>query len=456
MRHIAMKKILHITPHFGGGVGSTVLSYLARVASSQHFKHTAVCLDYANKNAIEISKKAGFSLFDNMSKKKSKILKLIADADVVLIHWWNHPLLYDFLVREQLPASRIILWSLIVGSPSPNNFTDKLLKYSDMFVFSSPLSYKIKEVQKLPAKNKRYLRDIWATGTVDHIKSLKLKKHPGFNIGYMGTVDYAKMHPDFLEICSKVNIPNVKFIVVGGKNEKIMEREAKKLGIADKFNFTGFVSEAEKWKYLSTFDIFGYPLAPHHYGTCDLALQESMVMGVVPVVLANPMESYIVKSGTGIVAKDKNAYIKALEDLYYNHKRRNLLSKNTRKYALKAFSLEKMVREWDRVFNEILVFPKKVRKWEINKNINEITSKDVFLESLDNYGKDFVSYCNAKNGQEKKNAIKKIKELAKSINWQSKTKSTVHHYHSFFPNDKYLSLWSKLMRDVKFNKKDKV
>jgi len=447
MQRTSAKKILHITPHFGGGVGTVVLNYLLKAKDSCSFTHRAICLDYANKNAIEIAKSAGFSLLDNMSKRKTEILDLIADSDIVLIHWWNHPLLYDFLVRKQLPASRVIFWSHIVGFPPPNNFTDAILRYPDIFVFTTPLSYKVKDVQNLSDKYKGRLRDIWSTGGLDRVKSIKLKKHAGFNIGYIGNVDYAKMHPDFLDICNRVNIPNVNFIIVGGPNEKQLKQEAERCGIGEKFNFTGFIPEIEKWEYLSLFDVFGYPLAPHHYGTCDQVLQESMAAGVVPVVLANPMESYMIKDGvTGIVAKDKDEYIKALQDLYYNPNLRHFLSKNAKEYAICTFSLEKMVKEWDKIFNEVLGFPETARKWKINKNIEDLSPKDIFLESLGDYGQDFVSYCNAKNAEEKKSAIGKIKKLAETANWQSKTKSSVHHYYSFFPEDKYLAAWSKLMR----------
>jgi glycosyltransferase involved in cell wall biosynthesis len=447
MKKSSAKKILHITPHLGAGVGTVVLNYISKVWNSRYFKHRIICLDYANQNAIEVAKNAGFPLSDNMSKKKSEVLDLIADSDIVLIHWWNHPLLYDFLVRERLPAGRVIFWSHIVGFPPPNNFTDKILRYPDIFVFTTPLSYKVKEVKSLSDEYKKHLRDVWSTGGLDRIKSVKLKKHSGFNIGYIGNVDYAKMHPDFLDICNRVDIPNVNFIIVGGPNGKQMKWKAEDLGIGGKFNFTGFVSEEKKWEYLSVFDIFGYPLAPHHYGTCDQVLQESMAVGVVPVVLANPMESYMVKDGiTGIVAKDKDEYVRVLKNLYHNRKLRNFLSKNAKEYAIHTFSLEKMIKEWDKIFNEVLSFPKTVRKWKINKKIKDISPKDIFLESLGDYGKDFVSYCNAKNDEEKKSAMEKIKKLAESANWQSKTKSTVHQYCSFFPGDKYLSFWSKLMR----------
>ena len=75
-----------------------------------------------------------------------------------------------------------------------------------------------------------------------------------------------------------------------------------------------------------------------------------------------------------------------------------------------------------------------------------LTPKDIFLESLGDYGDAFVLYCNATNEKQKEIATEKIKKMGESANWQANTKSTVHHYNSFFPDDQYLSTWSKLMR----------
>ena len=439
--------ILHLTPHLGAGVGTVVLNYLSKVANDTAFAHSILCLDYANQHAMDVANKASFPIFGNMSKKKSKVLGLIADCDVLLIHWWNHPLLYDFLVREPLPASRVIFWAHQKGTPAPNNFTDKIFRYPDIFVFTTPLSYDVKEVQNLPAELKKKLHDIWSTGGVERIQSLKLKKHTGFNVGYIGNVDYAKMHPDFLDICNQVNIPDVHFTIVGGPYGRQLESEAAHRGIGHKFHFTGFVPEEEKWEYLSQFDVFGYPLAPYHYGSCDQVLQESMAAGVVPIVLKNPMESYMIKDGvTGLVAKSKEEYVIKLQELYHNHELRAYLSKNAQEYAIRTFSLEKMKNEWNAIFNQVLNTPKTIKKWDISKKVEDISPKDVFLESLGDYREDFISYCHAKNHEEEEMAIQKIKKLAKSANWQSETKSSVHQFLSFFPDDKYLSSWSKLMK----------
>jgi len=440
---VKKKTILHITPHLGGGVGKVLLNYLAKVQNDSIHEHRVACLDYANNNAIEVAINVSFLLFDKMSEKKQELLDLVADSDIVLIHWWNHPLLYDFLVREQLPPCRVIMWSHNSGFYPPGVFTDKVLTYPDLFVFTTPMSLKTKDVQNLADEYKKSLRVVWSTGGVEDVEAVKPKPHSGFNVGYIGTVDYAKMHPDFLNICSQVNIPNVKFIICGGPRGEKLKQEAERLSIGDKFNFAGQVVDSRE--YLLLFDVFGYPLAVHHYGTCDQTLQEAMAAGVVPIVLANPMESYMVEDGvTGIVAKDKDEYIRALQDLYHNQELRNKLSQNAKKYALHTFSVKKMVREWENIFSEVLDSPKTVKKWKNSKSNANISHADVFLESLGYHGEDFVFYCNAENDKEKKSATEKIKKLTKSANWQAETRGTAHHYHSFFPKDACLLAWSQL------------
>jgi glycosyltransferase involved in cell wall biosynthesis len=471
--------ILHLTPHLGGGVGRVVLNYLVKTKEDPAFEHKIICFDYANENALAIAKANDIELFGNAWLEPQKILSEVEKADIVLIHWWNHPLLYDFLVRQTLPASRVILWSHVSGFHPPYVFTQKILSYPDLFVFTTPVSFEAKEVQEC---NKDRLHTVWSTAGLEYIKNTSSKEHKGFNVGYVGTVDYCKMHPDFLKICSKINIPDIKFIVCGGHNQDVLKQEAHNLGILDKFEFTGPVSDITD--YLSIFDVFGYPLAPYHYGTCDQVLPENIASGVVPVVLANKMEKYMVKNKiTGLVAENEEEYIKAIEFLYHNPDERKKLSQNAKKYALEIFSLDNMINEWEKIFNEVLTYPKTVKKWEYNKKFystpmcypefisgsnkkqilkqvqndrlendidimmnSNISPAEVFLEALGEYGDDFRDYLNT--DKDKTITVEKIKNLAKSPIWSAKTRGTVHHYYEFFKEDQILQYWSKIMTGI--------
>ncbi len=442
------KKILHITPHLGGGVGSVVVNYLLKASENKEFEHKVICLGYVDERAKIASENPNFpEIIGEVYQNHNIIKKEIENSDIILIHWWNHPLLANFMIREKLPPNRMAIWSHIVGHPAPNNLTEKLLKYPDIFVFTTPLSYGVPEVINLEDNYKKNLKDIWSTGTIDHVRTLKQRPHKDFNIGYIGTVDFAKMHPDFLQMSAKTKIKDVKFIVIGSPNADTMRKNSIEMNIENKFNFTGFISDEEKWSHLETFDLFGYPLVPKHYGTCDLALQEAMTVGAVPVVLANPMESYMVKDGiTGIVAKNTNEYTKALNKLYRDERLRNKLSKNAKRYALEKFSLSKMIDDWTNIFDNLMKIKKSFKKWQIKRKVKELLPFDIFIESLGNYHPEFSEYIEAKNKVDKALALEKIKYLSKYTHWQSESKSTVHNFNNFLKGDKKLKLISKIMK----------
>lgn len=427
------KHILHITPHLGGGVGSVLLNFLSFAKNDEKYSHSVATLDYANEKSKKASKEIGFELFSDAYKDINHLLQLINKADIVLVHFWNHPLLYDFLVRNKLPESRVIFWSHISGFTPPNIFPQKILNYPDKFVFTTPLSFDTKEVQEFQSKEK--FAAIWSTGGVEHVKNINPKPHKGFNIGYIGTVDYSKMHPDFLEICSNINIPDAKFIVCGGPNHLQLKEETEKMGISHKFEFLGKVEDITN--YLEVFDVFGYPLNPNHFGTCDQVLQEAMAAGVVPVTLNNPMENYMLKNGEiGIVAQSEAEYISSIEKLYNNNALRQNLSQKAKEYAISEYTITNLQNDWNKVFEEILLIEKTSRKW--NEEKTNLSYLDIFLESLGEYKNLFMI-------QSKKD-IERIKELGNLPNWNSKTKGTVQQYYGFFSGDEELKKINDIMR----------
>lgn len=437
------KKVLHLTAHLGGGVGKVLSNYLLKAKENRNFHHQMMSLAYTEEKVLRLIKKTGFPYRDNMFNKHELIIKAIEESDIVLVHWWNHPLMYDFLIRNKLPPSRIIFWSHVAGFHPPQVFTKEALEYPDQFVFTTPISLETDTVKKLTSNQRKSLKVVLTTGGVERTESIRPQKHPGFNVGYIGTVDYAKIHPNFLDICRRIDIPEVKFIICGGSNEKKLKIEARKMGIANKLIFTGQVEDISK--YLELFDVFGYPLVSNHYGTCDQTLIESMSAGVVPVVYANRMEKFMVKNKvTGFVVKNEDEYINAISKLHKNPTLREKMSQETRKHAQKAFSIEKMVEDWEKVFERVLSISKSPKSW--NNKKEKILPKDIFIESLGSHAKHFKDYCSAKTKEERIKIIKKIARLGELPAWQSESKGTVHNYNYFLPGDHHLSFWSKVMK----------
>jgi L-malate glycosyltransferase len=442
-----MLKILHITGHLGGGVGTVVLNYLTHKSKNISQRHSVISLDYLNTYAADLLSDLDIEYSDQCHANIDYLNSKIKEADIVLLHWWNHPLITDLLVRNRLAACRLVLWSHISGSPAPNNFTTKTFEYPDELIFTTPLSYFESEFVTLPDDQKAKVDTIWSTGGVERLSSYSSVEHDGFNVGYVGNLDFTKIHPNFVDICQAVKIPDIRFTVVGPLNDKLVNM-VNAAGLADRIHFTGFVSEDEKWVELCKFDIFGYPLAPHHYGTCDQTLQEAMAVGIVPVVLNNPMESYIVKHGmNGLVARSVAEYVECLHSLYEDKEMHARLSQQARSYAFSDYSLERMASNWDSVFKRLMRKEKKEKSWPGLSRGMVLEPHHVFLESLGRYGGVFAEHLGP-NNLTKAAAEDQLKSLGSRYNWSSDNKSTVHQYVKFFPDDAVLCEWSRLMKGV--------
>jgi len=422
-------KILHLSPHLGGGVGTVLLSYLSKNKTHPVFQHSIFCLDTINENAKKYLVDENISFKELVSNNIDELLNTIKYYDILVIHWWNHPLLFLLLVRYKLPLSRVIFWSHVSGEFSPNNFTKKLFNYPDYFVFSTPISYFNQKFLEFKDKDKFF--DIWSTGGVKNNQKCKKREGSNFIIGYIGTIDYAKVYPKFIELCKKINIPNVKFIICGdGSSLSLMKEQVRELKLTDKFIFTGHVDNVSL--YLSQFDIFAYPLSSTHYGTCDQVLAEAMSMGIVPVVFDNRMESYMVHNlYDGFVVKNDSEYVQTIESLYKNKRLRELMGKNSKESANRRFSITTTLDKWDKLYKKILKKSKSIKSWQGTYSGLNTTSFEIFFESVSDFNEN-------------------IEDLGKNMDdinlaWLSKTKGSPFHYLKFLEYDEKLeSLCIKL------------
>ena len=317
-------KILSITSHLGGGLGNVILNLATHTNN-----HAIVCLDYANEKAKKICDDSYTWLFDKQIQDRKHCNEMIEEADIVLVHWYDHPMLAE-LFSTPVPDCRLVYWCHKNYPVSPN-----ILGYPDLFLDVSPVQ--------------GHGRHIWSVGDMARFREIQPRKHKGFNVGYVGTYDYKKLHPRFIEMCNAINIPGVSFPVVG---------EVKCNGISTtRFPLIGKVDDVAP--YLAEMDVFGYPLRSDHYGTCEQVLGEAMSAGIVPVVMANEAEKLIVHHMyNGLVSLDENEYVDNIKMLYDNKKLRAELSENAKVFAKELYSTETMISEWNDVFEELMGKPK--------------------------------------------------------------------------------------------------
>jgi L-malate glycosyltransferase len=406
-------KILHIASHYGGGVGTTIKALIENDTENSHK------LTYLN----DIPDQTG-ELFNP---------DMINDCDFAIVHVWNHPALWDFIVNTQLPPCRLIGWSHMSGLHAPYLLFDKLVDYFDEFFFTSPVS-------NLTGIKKDY---IWSACSIDKFVNLPKKGHRGFNIGYIGTLDFCKIHPEFINICSQINIPDVRFTVVGeGCDSETLKKQAKEKNL--NMEFTGLVKDVKP--YLAEFDIFLYPLYEKHFGTCEQILGEALASGLPCFVLNNPAENYIIEHlWNGFIGKDTIDLINNIHRMYNFYTKMMILqiTDRSKESAITMYSFKKTVSRWNEVFSKEILRDKRLRSWD--------GGNDPFIESLGNDGACFQKYINSdKIGDIYRRdmfAVPAIKKLFSENyqQWSSENKGSIKQYLNYFPDNKYLKEWLKLL-----------
>jgi hypothetical protein len=430
-------KILHIIVHLGGGVGTVLLNWIKRDKNNQH---TILCLNNTYyKNYYKGYEKTYDNnvIFENMRHKYTQINEWVKASDIVVVHLWNHPLLFEFLINASMPECRLCFWAHVSGLYPPYNFFEKLISFPDIFVLSSPISFEAKEIKELPPTLKEKLITIWTTGGLNEYFNITPITHEGFNIGYLGTLDYTKLHPNFVDICSKIHIPDVKFIMIGvGRDTEKIKQQVKDKRIDSKFLFTGIVDDKTLYHYLSIIDIFGYPLNPLHFGTCEQVLGETIAAGIIPIVMKNPAEEYILfQSLVKFVCSNEDEYIHNIELLYRERSKRSSIVNLMQEHVTQLYDSDKMVKSWGNVFDNLINKAKKERVWDIQDTITKKQGHKIFIESLGDYGKIFED-----------NNIDEIHKLyASNLQWYSMSKGSPKQYLESFPDDEILKEWVKLL-----------
>jgi glycosyltransferase involved in cell wall biosynthesis len=306
-------RVLHITAHLGGGIGK-VLSRLAAESARRRdgVRHVIASLEVPEKQQfVDHLQSHGGALV--VAPSSHQLAEEIQRADIVQVEWWHHPIVAGWLCAGELPAMRLIVWSHVSGLHAPE-IPPAFVAAPHRFLFTSPCSLEHPQVSALRfALGKRMGVVFSAGGFEDLPVSIDRPPRHGVRAGYVGTLNFAKLHPHILEFVAAVRAPGFRLALVGDPTtgSRLLE-QASAQGIADRLDFRGYRPDVAK--ELAGFDVFAYLLNPLHYGTTENALLEAMAMGVVPVVLNNPAERHLIAHmKTGLVVKGAAEFADAID-----------------------------------------------------------------------------------------------------------------------------------------------
>lgn len=299
----------------GGGVGKAI-SGLVKSAAYKYpgDEHHVICLEKPVKSYfVDIATKAGCKFVYAPSQEEFE--KLVSEADIVQLEFWNHPSLIKYLCVAHTFNARLLVWCHISGLHFPV-IPSRLIEASQSFLLTSPCSYESPEIVSLPAKTKSKL-DVISSGGVDDLPfpDQRIPKRT-LECGYMGTLNFSKLHPEFVAYAATVANPEFHVSMHGDDvNRDRLKAQCAEISRQGLLRFYGYASDVPA--VLSQLGVFAYILNPFHYGTAENSLIEAMAMGVVPIVLNNPCETAIVKNGsTGTVIHSKAGFAVAVESLH--------------------------------------------------------------------------------------------------------------------------------------------
>ena len=441
----ATLNILHIASHLGGGVGkalSSIVTYEAKICPDH--KHKILLLDKPEKQQfLDFCRQGGVEVI--LRTESLDLIYELETADIVIFHWWHHPVMAEFFYNFPKVFVRIILWCHVNGCNYPILPVDFVSLPHKTF-FTTPFSY---ENPFWPNEKKAKIKNqstvVYGLGQLDFYKNISKKANENFVVGYVGTLSKSKLHPQFVDYCYAVykKIPNVCFVMVGDTDAKSeILQKAKEYNIEDKFKFVGYSHHVIE--EMSKFDVFAYPLNPKHFGTTENVLLEAMAFGLPVVVLNHNAEKYIIKNHieVGLIADNIEHYAECLKYLYDNPKERIRIGNNAKEYVVKNFTFDKNVEimrkefiqvmnKSKRIFDFVQIFGNKPYEW--------------FLSCLGEDEKIFRESIDSKTNDKTKQILIENKIRNSSPILKEKSKSSIRHFAKVFPNDLILKYWNSLL-----------
>ena len=140
-------KILHVTPHLGGGVGkahAAISAALPKEAVEQTF---LLLEDPRDRRYAEMIEAGGARVV--IADGLDHVARLAGMADIVQFEFWNHPRLFECLAHTAFPAMRSVFWSHISGLSKPL-IQPGLMEEAGRFVFTTEASRSIPSIALLP------------------------------------------------------------------------------------------------------------------------------------------------------------------------------------------------------------------------------------------------------------------------------------------------------------------
>ena len=421
--------VLHITAHLGGGVGKVLAGVVTEsMRRNDGIHHVVACLEIPEKrHFIDRLRSHGAEVLIRPSAHR--LTQAIRRADIVQLEWWHHPLVAGWMCAGTLPPMRMIVWSHVSGLYPPE-IPPAFIQAPHRFLFSSDCSWEHPSLASLRAGAGTTVDVVYSSGGFDDFPAPPARTlSDGLKVGYVGTLNFAKLHPQLLEFVKAVRLPTFRLAMVGDPTTGgALMAEAAQAGLASRLELRGYRTDMAA--ELAGFDVMAYLLNPLHYGTTENALLEAMAMGVVPIVLNHPAERHLVTHDeTGVIIDSPASFADALDWLATHPSEYARLSSNASRSVCARFAVSRTVDELNAHYQAVAAEEKCPFDF---RPIFGIEPADWFRVCQGNeawrFGGDHQRQASADRGP---------------AFLYERTKSSVFHYRAIYDRDERLARWAQ-------------
>jgi hypothetical protein len=322
---------------------------------------------------------------------------------------------------------RLLLWCHVSGINTPI-IPSRLMEAAHACLFTSHCSYDAAEVARLLPSYRSRMGVIHSAGGFSGLSVPDRRHETTLAAGYLGSLNFAKLHPRYVEFLSAVTISGFSVRMIGDiVNREALEQQCQKAGRLDILEFRGYTDDIAA--ELAAINVLPYLLNPLHYGTSENALLEAMAMGVVPIVLDNPAERCLVKDReTGLIVTTPKEFSDAVSWLENHPQERRQISRQASAAVRDRFAVGKTVDAFYRQYSSVRMADKTTISFD---SIFGRTPAEWFLTNQKH-----PEYFTADRqlGTNDEHTLPGLLE---------KTKGSVFHYCRHFPEDSRLAKWAE-------------
>ena len=421
--------IVHIAAHYGGGVGAVTKNLVVGLSNS-NIKNTLIALDRMQENVFS---NLGIECVDECWKKKQYMQERIAGADIVLVHYWNHPLMSVFFHLVEFHHSRVLSWIHVSGLSCLNRIPSLIYQKSSLVIYTSDISLKLHKNGKHNFSNIATIhsvRDLKNFYCYDPIKKIVPLKR----LVYVGTISSQKMHEKSPEIFQLLASMGFELTIVGEDKDNWLKKK-----ILDHQNiiFTGKICNVAGIMRQS--DIFIYPLRNDHYGTGEQVILEALASRLPVIAMNNPAEVEILAdSGASLLANSMEEFIQDVKWLSQNQINYDAMSKSAFEHVLNRFSAEQMIKSFQNIVSDF--DQRSLKKIDSSaKDFSEELVFDIFLENA-------FTQRQIRELRQCLDPLGRIVDILENNNiLDAMRKGSPHHYLSYFSQSEVMSQLCQLI-----------